>query len=110
MTKKEVAMLLLANLLYASVSIFSKSASTQEFMSMRFILSVGMMVMMLGIYAVAWQQILKKTELSTAYMFKGSALVFVLMFSAIIFGEEITLCNIIGSALIITGIVVYAKS
>lgn len=49
-------------------------------------------------------------HISTAYMFKGTSLIFVLLFSALLFGEGITINNLIGSAIIIAGIVLYAKS
>ena len=66
--------------------------------------AVGVM----GIYAVCWQQILRHIELSTAYMFKGTSLIFVMLFAFALFGEQITLNNIIGACVIIVGIVLYA--
>ena len=64
----------------------------------------------MGVYALLWQQIIAKMPISTAYMFKGTSLIFVLMFSVLLFGEAITLNNIIGSVIIILGIVLFAKA
>ena len=64
----------------------------------------------MGIYALLWQQVISRMPLSMAYMFKGTSLIFVLLFSALLFGEAITVNNLIGSAIIILGIVLFAKA
>lgn len=63
----------------------------------------------MGVYALLWQQVIARMPLSTAYLFKGTSLIFVLLFSALLFGEAITTNNLIGSAIIIAGIVLYAR-
>jgi len=63
----------------------------------------------MGVYALLWQQIIAKMPISTAYMFKGTSLIFVLLFSVLLFGEAITLNNVIGAVIIIAGIVLYAR-
>ena len=63
----------------------------------------------MGAYAICWQQILKRVELSTAYMFKGTSLIFIMLFAFALFGEQITIKNIVGAAVIITGITLFAK-
>lgn len=98
------------NLIYACTYICMKKASGYEFLSSPYILwTVGAVVIM-GVYALLWQQILVRTPLSTAYMFKGTSLIFVLLLSALLFGEGITTKNIIGSVIIVTGILLYARS
>ena len=67
-------------------------------------------VAIIGIYAILWQQVLRRIELSSAYLFKGSTLVFTMLFAALLFGETITIPNIIGSVIIITGITLLARS
>jgi len=67
-------------------------------------------VLIIGVYAILWQQVLRRIELSTAYMFKGSTLIFTMLFAALIFGEAITIPNIIGSFIIIFGITLLARS
>jgi drug/metabolite transporter (DMT)-like permease len=70
-----------------------------------FLAAIGVM----GAYAIGWQQVLKHVELSTAYMFKGTSLIFVMLLAFAFFGEAITLMNIIGACVIIVGIALYAK-
>lgn len=77
-------------------------------MSAKYLLGLCGAVGVMGIYAVCWQQILRHIELSTAYMFKGTSLIFVMLFAFALFGEQITLNNIIGACVIIVGIVLYA--
>lgn len=98
------------NLLYACVTIFTKYASQQEMMSMCYLLGLGGAIGVMGVYAILWQQVLKRIDLSTAYMFKGTSLVFVMLLAALLFGESITWMNIIGAIIIVTGITLYAKA
>lgn len=98
------------NLLYACVTIFTKYASQQEMMSMRYLLGLGGAIAVMGIYAILWQQVLKRIDLSTAYMFKGTSLVFVMLLAALFFGEAITWMNVLGAVIIIFGVTLYAKA
>lgn len=98
------------NIIYASTSIFIKMASRQEMLSWPYLLWITGAVGVLGLYAILWQQVITRMPLSTAYMFKGTSLIFVLLISALLFGEAITTANIIGSVIIISGIVLFAKA
>ncbi|MCQ2200485.1 MAG: EamA family transporter [Bacteroidales bacterium] len=102
-------MLVFVNMLYASVTLFTKYASQCIPFSLGYILGIIGAVCVLGLYALLWQQILKYIELSVAYMFKGVSMVFVLLISAFVFGEEMTMNNLIGAGLVISGIVLYSS-
>ena len=110
MKARECAALLGACFIYACESIFTKLASTQEPMSLPWIACIGGAVAVLGVYAIIWQQIIKRVPVSDAYMFKGSSLIFVMLFSVIFFGDSITQTNVIGAAMIVGGICLFAKS
>ena len=79
-------------------------------MSLAYCLGLAGAIAVMGAYAIGWQQILKHVELSTAYMFKGTSLIFIMLLAWMLFGEQITLNNIIGACIIIIGIVFYAKT
>ena len=98
------------NLIYACTYICMKMASPHEFLSAPYTFWVLCAVGVMGIYAVLWQQVLTFVHLSTAYMFKGTSLIFVLLLSACLFQEGITWQNVLGAVIIISGIVLYAKS
>lgn len=85
-------------------------ASQQEMLSWPYLFWIAGAVGVMGIYALLWQQVIAKMPLSTAYMFKGTSLIFVLLFSVLLFGEAITLNNVIGSVIIIIGIILFAKA
>lgn len=97
------------NMLYACVSIFTKYASQQDFMSWNYMLGLIGAIGVMGLYAVLWQQVLKRIELSLAYMFKGTSLIFVMLLAHVLFGEQITWNNIVGAIIIIGGIVLFAN-
>ena len=97
------------NILYALVTLFTKSASMHPFLSEQYMACLFGAVTILGGYAICWQQILKRIPLSDAYMFKGTSLIFVLFLSVLVFGEGITINNIIGTTIIVIGITLYAK-
>ena len=98
------------NLIYACTSIFTKMASRQEMLSWPWLLWIAGAVGVMGVYALLWQQVIARMPLSTAYMFKGTSLIFVLLFSVLLFGESITLNNVIGTVIIIAGITLFAKA
>lgn len=110
MNRKEIAILIGVNLVYACTSVFTKMASRQEMLSWPYLLWIAGAIGVMGVYAILWQQIIVRMPISIAYMFKGTSLVFVLLFSTLFFGEAITLNNIIGAVIIIIGIILFAKA
>ena len=95
--------------IYTSSGVFSKLASQREFLSLGYIAFLACTVGVLGIYAVLWQQIIKRMDVNLAYMFKGTGVVFGLLLAHFVFGEAITTTNIVGAAIIICGITLYAR-
>jgi drug/metabolite transporter (DMT)-like permease len=95
--------------IYTTSGVFSKLASQQVFLSPGYIAFLACTVGVLGIYAVLWQQIIKRMDVSLAYMFKGTGVVFGLLLAHIVFGEAITTTNMVGAAIIICGITLYAR-
>ena len=110
MNKKAVAILVGVNLVYACTSIFTKMASRQKMLSWPDLLWIAGAIGVMGVYAFLWQQVIKRMPLSTAYMFKGTSLIFILLISGLMLGEAITVNNVIGSVIIILGIALFAKA
>ena len=106
---RHIAILIGINLLYACVTLFPKFAAQQEFLSIPYCLAICGAIGIMCVYAICWQQVLKHTDLSTAYMFKGTSLIFVMLLGYAAFGETITIMNIIGAVVIVLGIILYAK-
>ena len=107
---KHIIALIGVNMLYACVGICTKMASLQPMLTWMYLFWFGGAVAIIAAYAVLWQQILRRIELSTAYMFKGTTLIFTMLIAALLFGETITWPNVIGSIIIILGITLLARA
>lgn len=102
--------LVFVNFIYACTSICTKMASRQSALSCLYLLWIVGAIGVMCVYALLWQQVISRMPISVAYMFKGTSLVFVLLFSALFFDEVITINNLVGSVIIIAGIVLFAKA
>lgn len=89
---------------YSISSVVSKLASGKELLSLEFIIFYGLDVMILGIYALLWQQVIKKFELSIAYANKAITLLWALVWGIVIFHEQITPGKAAGIVLVMVGI------
>ena len=93
-------------LMYAFYSVLGKIATKTEFMSARFILLYAAVFLIIFIYAVLWQQVLKVIQLSVASSNKSMTIVWGIFFGRIFFGEAIKLNMIIGAVIIFVGILI----
>lgn len=103
---KDILMLQIVFFIYSINSVVAKFASAQEPFSLNFILLYGLELCVLGIYAILWQQLIKRMELSVAYSNKAVVLLWAMVFGALLFKEQITLTKVAGILLVIVGIVV----
>ena len=103
---KDILMLQIVFFIYSINSVVAKFASAQEPFSLNFILLYGLELCVLGVYALLWQQLIKRMELSVAYSNKAVVLLWAMVFGALLFKEQITLTNVAGILLVIVGIVV----
>lgn len=106
---KLIFVLQFAVFLYALSGVAGKFASNYEFLSIGFIVCYGLEILILGIYAIIWQQIIKRTELSIAYTNKATAIFWSMILSFLIFKESITIKNIIGVFIIFLGTLLVNK-
>jgi len=107
--KKEYVLLYGAFGIYSMTSVFAKLASKTGLMEPRFFVFAALEIACLAVYAVLWQQILKKFSLIAAMSSKGVVVIFSLLWAAALFGEKITINNLIGAVLIISGIRLVSK-
>ena len=97
-------------LLYSFTNIFSKLAAKQSFLSLKFVFFYGCIIALLGIYAIAWQQILKHIPLTTAFCNKAVGIIWGIIWGSIFFGEQIKINMIIGAVIVIIGVIIVVKS
>ncbi|MDO5156760.1 MAG: transporter [Eubacteriales bacterium] len=100
---KKYCLLYIALLIYSASTICAKFAASQS-MLIKIVVFFGLEFICLGVYAIFWQQVLKHFSLVTAMASKGVVVIFNLIWSVILFGETISLANILGAAIIIFGI------
>ena len=103
---KDILMLQIVFFIYSINSVVAKFASAQEPFSLNFILLYGLELCVLGVYAILWQQLIKRMELSVAYSNKAVVLLWAMVFGVLLFKEQITLTKVAGILLVIAGIVV----
>lgn len=116
---KDFLMLQVVFLIYSFTSLTQKLASSflpqnagstqelvQQLINWKLILSAGLVVLLLGVYALLWQQVIKRFELSVAYANKAITLLWALVWGIFIFHEEITPRKVIGILLVMAGIYV----
>ena len=108
--KKVFLALHLLLLLFAGTTVLSKLAAGEEFMSLKFCLFFGGEFVLLGVYALGWQQILKRLPLTVAYTNKAVTLVWSMVFGALLFREKIQIKQIIGCALAVAGVLLFVKA
>lgn len=90
-------------LIYSINTVCAKIASGKPVLSGAFIGWLALVVLMLGIYALIWQQSMKKIELSVGYANKATGLGWALLWSILLFHDTVTPGKICGIALVIGG-------
>ena len=103
-------------LLYTGIFIFSlcsiagNMASFYPFFSFQFLFFYSLDLMILAMYALFWQQILKRFPLTTAYSNRPLATVLGMMWAILFFKETITIQMMIGAIIILYGIRIVVKA
>lgn len=92
--------------IYTLSGVAAKWASGSPFFSLSFIAFYGLEIGILGVYAILWQQIIKKFDLSIAYANRSIALLWSMIWAVVFFRENISLQNIIGVLIVIIGTVI----
>ncbi len=98
-----IASLQVVVVIYTLSSVMSKLASGEEFLSFNFLLFYGLQIFILGIYAIVWQQLIKRCDLSIAYANRSMAILWSLIWAVVLFGEQITIKNVIGVIVVFIG-------
>ena len=106
MKLRDIFILQLVIAIYTLSTVFAKFASGQEFLSFKFILFYGIEMLILGLYAIIWQQLIKKFDISVAYANKAMGLLWSIIWAILIFNDTITIKNIIGVIIVIIGTII----
>lgn len=109
MSKKIKALIFLHALLlmYSVAGICSKLAASFDFLSLDFCIFYGGVLVILVLYALGWQQIIKRLPLNVAFANRAVTVLWGIVWGILFFGETITIGKIIGAVLVIVGVVSY---
>ena len=97
-------------LFYSLSDVASKLASGFDFFSMGFLVCYGIVLGILAVYAIGWQQIIKRIPLTTAYANRGITVVWGVVWGALFFQEAITPFMLLGATMIVAGIMLFAAA
>lgn len=87
--------------------IFSKLASKQPFLSLKFILCYGALLFIMFVYAIGWQQVIKRLTLTMAYANRAITIVWGIIWGLLFFNEKLNVGKIIGAVIVIAGVLLY---
>jgi len=102
---KDILFAIVIYIIFPFSSIFMKYASATDDLFMKLFL-FGCSIGVLGIFSILWQMLLKKIELTKAYLFKSTTIIWNVVYGIILFQEKITLPMIIGMTITTIGIMI----
>ena len=107
--KKYIA-LHLSIMVFSFTGVFSKMASSalneNGLHSLRFYIFLGLMLLNCGIYAIAWQRVIKQLDLSIAFAHRSVYLIWSQIWAFLIFNETLTARNMLGLAVTLLGVMI----
>lgn len=107
---KTLGALHLLLVLYSCSGILSKLASGYPFWSLQFVACYAGIIFLLGLYAVCWQQIIKRIPLTTAYANRAVTVVWGMVWGVVVFAEHLSALQVVGGIVVLTGVALYARA
>lgn len=101
---KNIVLLQGVIIIYTISGVMSKAASAHRDDLLRFLIFFGLEFVLLGVYALLWQQMIKRFEISVAYANRSMAVVWSMVWAVVFFHDTITIQNIAGVVLVVAGI------
>ena len=103
---KNILILQAVVVIYTLSSVVAKFATGQELFSFSFFLFYGLEIVILGVYAILWQQMIKRFDLSVAYANRAMALLWSAVWAIVLFRDTLALKQVIGIAFVVLGTVI----
>ena len=105
-TLKNIILLQAIIIIYTVSGVMSKLASANKEEPIMFLLFFGMEFVVLAVYAIFWQQMIKRFELSVAYANRSMAILWSMIWAVVFFHDKITVRNILGVLLVLIGTII----
>lgn len=106
---KTLLLLHILLLFYSFADVASKFAAGFDLLSIGFIVCYLIVLVILAIYALGWQQVIKRMPLTSAYANRGITIVWGIFWGAVFFAEPVTLFKVLGAVMIIAGIALFSQ-
>lgn len=103
---KNILVLQAVVIVYTLSSVVAKLATGEEVFSFAFFLFYGLEIVILGIYAILWQQMIKRFDLSVAYANRAMAILWSAVWAVVLFRETLGIKQLIGIAFVVLGTVI----
>ena len=95
---------------YSLSDVCSKTAAGAPFMSFRFLFFYGCVLGLLGVYAIGWQQVIRRLPLTVAFANRAVTVVWGSVWGVLFFQEQVSPLRLVGAALIMAGVVLFARA
>ncbi len=102
---KDFILLHMVFLVVALGGVASKMAAMYPAFSFPFLAYYALYLGTLGVYAIAWVQVLKRVPLITAFCNKAITIVWSMLFGWLVFNETITLKSVFSAGVVILGVI-----
>lgn len=102
---KSYILLHIVVLVYSMSSILTKKAALADFLSFRFIILYGLVLVCMGVYALVWQQVIKNLPLNVAFANKSVTIIWGMLWGSLFFQETITPKMALGALIVIAGVI-----
>lgn len=95
---------------YSLTGICSKLAAGTKIFSIKFFLYYGSEVVLFSLYALFWQQIIKRLPLTAAFANKSVTVIWGIVWGALVFHEPLTRNKVLGAVLVVAGVILYSAA
>ncbi len=103
---KNILILQAVVVVYTLSSVVAKFATGKELFSFSFFLFYGLEIVILGIYAILWQQMIKRFDLSVAYANRAMAIVWSAVWAIVLFKDVLAIKQVIGIGFVVLGTII----
>ena len=103
---KNIILLQGVMIIYTFASVMSKKASENGDNPVRFLIFFALEFVVLALYALLWQQMIKRFELSVAYANRSMAILWSMLCAVVFFDDIVTGKNILGVLLVLLGTII----
>ncbi|MBO4456784.1 MAG: transporter [Butyrivibrio sp.] len=95
-----------AVIVYSLSTVAGNLASKYELLSFGYLCFFALEFGILGVYAIIWQQMIKKFQLSVAYANKALTLMWSMLWNFVIFSQGINFWKVVGVLLVFIGVII----